>query len=41
VPEYLAEVGNTALPLGIVVIEDLPTPEPSRFVDVENEPRQR
>jgi hypothetical protein len=41
VQEYLAEVGLTALPRGSIVVDDLPTPDPGRFVDVENEPRQR
>jgi hypothetical protein len=41
VADYLEEVGITVLPRGIIVVEDLPTPEPRSFVDVENEPLQR
>jgi hypothetical protein len=36
VAEYFEEVGVTVLPRGIVVVDDLATPDPSRFVDVEN-----
>jgi hypothetical protein len=41
VTEYLAEVGAAALPRGIRVIDDLPKPDPGRFVGIENEPLQR
>jgi hypothetical protein len=36
VPEYLEEVGIMVLPSGIVAVEDLATPDPSKFVGIEN-----
>lgn len=36
VADYLAEVGTTVLPREVVVVKDLVTPDPSRFVDLEN-----
>ncbi len=36
VPEYLEEVGIMVLPRGIVAVEDLATPDPSRFAGIEN-----
>jgi hypothetical protein len=36
VTEYLEEVGIAVLPRGIIVVQDLPTPDPSRFVGSEN-----
>jgi len=36
VADYFEEVGITVLPRQIVVVEDLATPEPSRFVGIEN-----
>ena len=34
--EYFEEVGVTVLPRGIVVVDDLATPDPSRFIGIEN-----
>jgi hypothetical protein len=36
VADYFAEVGMTVLPRGVVVVKDLATPDPSRFVGIEN-----
>ena len=36
VSEYFEEVGVAVLPRGIVVVDDLATPDPSRFVGIEN-----
>lgn len=36
VAEYSKETGVTVLPRGIVVVDDLATPDPSRFIGIEN-----
>jgi hypothetical protein len=36
VAEYFEEVGVTVLPRELVVVGDFATPDPSRFVDIEN-----
>ena len=41
VAEYFEEAGITSLPRGIIVVQDLPTPDPGRFVGIENAPSQR
>jgi len=39
VAEYLAEVGSAVLPCNLCVVEDLPTPDPTRFTAFESATR--
>ena len=41
VAEYLEEAGVAVLPSRIIVVQDLPAPDPGRFVGLENAPSLR